>query len=348
MNRTRTTRWLAAITAAGMLIAACGDDDEESSSADRRTRRIGRSGRDRRRATDTTAAADTGGGGESIRLWLNGGDTPDPLVEYAIAEFNKIHPDVEVQFERQEWTGIVEKLTTALSGSDSPDVVEFGNTQAQTFEAAGAVVDLTDKREDARRRRPPAEPARGRHVRRQALRRAVLRRRPHRAVPQGPVRGGRDRGPDHARRVPRRRRGAQGGQRRRPELLRDLPARPQLVRRAVVHLGERWRHRHQGRRRVGRRARLRRLDRRARVLQGAVRHGELGTGRRRRRQRLHRVLQRRGRHDAGAGLEAGPDHQPRRRLPRHGSQHRRTSPSPAPRPARRHPSSSADRTWRSR
>jgi N,N'-diacetylchitobiose transport system substrate-binding protein len=54
---------------------------------------------------------------------------------------------VEVEFERQQWDGIVEKLTTALSGSDSPDVVEFGNTQAQTFEAAGAVVDLTDKRD---------------------------------------------------------------------------------------------------------------------------------------------------------------------------------------------------------
>ena len=140
MNRTRTTRWLAAITAAGMLIAACGDDDEESGATNAPAATDG--------ATDTTAAADTGGGGESIRLWLNGGDTPDPLVEYAIAEFNKIHPDVEVQFERQEWTGIVEKLTTALSGSDSPDVVEFGNTQAQTFEAAGAVADLTDKREE--------------------------------------------------------------------------------------------------------------------------------------------------------------------------------------------------------
>jgi N,N'-diacetylchitobiose transport system substrate-binding protein len=144
VNRTRTTRWLATIVIAGMAIAACGDDDEEGSAAtDAPDAPAATEG-----ATDTTAAADTGGGGESIRLWLNGGDTPDPLVEYAIAEFNKIHPDVEVQFERQEWTGIVEKLTTALSGSDSPDIVEFGNTQAQTFEAAGAVVDLTDKREE--------------------------------------------------------------------------------------------------------------------------------------------------------------------------------------------------------
>ena len=138
MNRTRTTRWLATIVIAGMAIAACGDDDEESAATEPPAGTDG--------ATDTTAA-DTGGGGESIRLWLNGGDTPDPLVEYAIAEFNKIHPDVEVKFERQQWDGIVEKLTTALSGSDSPDVVEFGNTQAQTFEAAGAVADLTDKRE---------------------------------------------------------------------------------------------------------------------------------------------------------------------------------------------------------
>ena len=50
-----------------------------------------------------------------------------------------------VQLERQQWTGLVEKLTTALSGSDAPDIVEFGNTQAQTFEAAGAVADLSAK-----------------------------------------------------------------------------------------------------------------------------------------------------------------------------------------------------------
>ncbi len=69
-------------------------------------------------------------------------------MQYAITEFNKVHPDVTVKLERQQWTGIVEKLTTSLSGSDAPDVVEFGNTQAQTFEAAGAVVDLTGDKAD--------------------------------------------------------------------------------------------------------------------------------------------------------------------------------------------------------
>ena len=90
----------------------------------------------------------TGEGG-TIRLWLNGeADTPDAMVEYAVAEFNKIHPDVKVVLERQQWTGIVERQTTALSGSDAPDLVEFGNTQVQAFEAAGALVDLTDRSAD--------------------------------------------------------------------------------------------------------------------------------------------------------------------------------------------------------
>ena len=101
--------------------------------------------------TNAPAATDAAAG-TTIRLWLNGGDTPDDFVKFAIAEFNKIHPDVKVTFERQQWTGIVEKLTTALSSSDSPDVIELGNTQAQAFEAANALKDLTAEKADARRR----------------------------------------------------------------------------------------------------------------------------------------------------------------------------------------------------
>jgi N,N'-diacetylchitobiose transport system substrate-binding protein len=127
-----------------LVAAACGSDDDDEAEADSGDAATTAAGE----TTDAPSATEGGGGdGETIRLWLNGGDTPDELVEYAIAEFNKVHPDVEVQFERQQWTGIVEKLTTALSSSDSPDVVEFGNTQAQSFEAAGAVMDLSEHRE---------------------------------------------------------------------------------------------------------------------------------------------------------------------------------------------------------
>lgn len=93
---------------------------------------------------NTGTAAKTG----TIRLWLNGEDTPQAMVDYATAEFTKAHPGSKVVFERQQWTGIVEKQTTALSSSDSPDVVELGNTQAQAFEAGGALLDITDKKAD--------------------------------------------------------------------------------------------------------------------------------------------------------------------------------------------------------
>jgi N,N'-diacetylchitobiose transport system substrate-binding protein len=133
--------------AGAMALAACGSDNSKSSSGAATT------------AAPTTAAVTTaaptptsaggsGGAKTTIRLWLNGDDTKQELVDYAVAELKKQHPDADVKFERQQWTGIVEKLTTALSSSDSPDVVELGNTQAQAFEAAGALQDLTAKKAD--------------------------------------------------------------------------------------------------------------------------------------------------------------------------------------------------------
>jgi N,N'-diacetylchitobiose transport system substrate-binding protein len=142
IRKSRSVRLAAVLAASSIVLAACGDDDDDGGEAAPAATDAAESVP--AEVADTTAApAASETQGETIRLWLNGGDTPDELVNFAIAEFNKIHPDVTVQFERQEWTGIVEKLTTSLSSSDSPDVVEFGNTQAQAFEAAGAVVDLT-------------------------------------------------------------------------------------------------------------------------------------------------------------------------------------------------------------
>jgi ABC-type glycerol-3-phosphate transport system substrate-binding protein len=150
VNRKRSLRVFGALAAAGLVVGACGGDDGDSDDTDApaATTAAGTAA-----PADTTAAPDTTGGdagenAETIRLWLNGTDTPDALVDYAIAEYAKIHPNVTVELERQQWTGLVEKLTTSLSGSDAPDIVEFGNTQAQTFEAAGAVIDLSDKAAD--------------------------------------------------------------------------------------------------------------------------------------------------------------------------------------------------------
>ena len=80
-----------------------------------------------------------------VRVWLVGTDTPQEARDYLTTTFAAENPGATLVIEEQSWTGLVDKYTTALSGSDAPDVVEIGNTQAPTFTAAGAFLDLTDK-----------------------------------------------------------------------------------------------------------------------------------------------------------------------------------------------------------
>ncbi|WP_205472857.1 extracellular solute-binding protein [Nocardioides sp. SYSU D00038] len=116
----------AALTALALTaLAACGDDEGDGSSAD--------GGPDK----------------ADIRVWLNGADTPDAAREWLKETFEEENPGSTLTIEQQEWDGLVEKLTTALSSeSETPDVVEIGNTQAPTFTSAGAFSDLTDDLDD--------------------------------------------------------------------------------------------------------------------------------------------------------------------------------------------------------
>ncbi|HEX2563782.1 MAG TPA: extracellular solute-binding protein, partial [Acidimicrobiales bacterium] len=127
-------RTLAAIGLAGsLLLAACGSDDDDDATAE------GEGGATEAPATDTEA---------TLRLWLNANDTPQPMVDAAITEFNETYPNVTVELERQQWDGLVERLTNVLPTEDGPDIFEVGNTQAQGFEAAGAMVDVTSSKDD--------------------------------------------------------------------------------------------------------------------------------------------------------------------------------------------------------
>ena len=97
----------------------------------------------------TLAGCASGGTGASedgaeIRVWLVGTDTPDEAREYLVDTFEKENPGSTLVIEEQAWDGLVDRLTTSLSGSDSPDVVEVGNTQASAFTSAGAFLDLTE------------------------------------------------------------------------------------------------------------------------------------------------------------------------------------------------------------
>jgi N,N'-diacetylchitobiose transport system substrate-binding protein len=119
-----------------LLLAACGGDDDDDEAA---------TGEDDSSSAFEAPPADTEG---TLRVWLNANDTPESMRQWAIEQFNEKFPNVEVVIETQEWDGLVERLSSVLPTEDSPDIVELGNTQAQEFEAAGALVELTEVRED--------------------------------------------------------------------------------------------------------------------------------------------------------------------------------------------------------
>jgi N,N'-diacetylchitobiose transport system substrate-binding protein len=125
------TKKLLALGLVGVLaLAACGSDDDDDAASG---------------GSLDAPEADTEA---TLRVWLNGPDTPDEMIDLAKEEFAEQYPNVTVEVERQEWDGLVNRLDTVLPTEDSPDIFEVGNTQAQSYEAAGAMVDLTEFKED--------------------------------------------------------------------------------------------------------------------------------------------------------------------------------------------------------
>ncbi|WP_093799122.1 extracellular solute-binding protein [Streptomyces sp. Wb2n-11] len=116
---------VAAIGVAGMMvgIAACGSDDGGS-------------------------GGKSSGDGKSVTVWVMDGSAPDDWMAGVNKEFEAKHPGVKVKVEKQQWNGIQEKLTTALSEDTPPDVVELGNTQTAGYAVTGGLADLTDDKAD--------------------------------------------------------------------------------------------------------------------------------------------------------------------------------------------------------
>ena len=94
------------------------------------------------------AGSSQSGSAAEIRVWLVGTDTPQDARDYLTTTFEKDNPGSTLVIEEQTWDGLVDKLTTSLSSSDSPDVVEFGNTQAPAFTSVGALLDISDMYDD--------------------------------------------------------------------------------------------------------------------------------------------------------------------------------------------------------
>ncbi len=134
MNRTK----LVTLGVAALLAAACGgagaSPSAPAASAPGNT-------------TSSSAPASAGAQGGTLTVWLMNGSLTDERVAQLNQDFQSAHPGWTVNYQVQNWDGIVDKLTTALASDNPPDIVELGNTQAVKFEQAGALMDLSSQRE---------------------------------------------------------------------------------------------------------------------------------------------------------------------------------------------------------
>ncbi|WP_299528655.1 extracellular solute-binding protein [uncultured Streptomyces sp.] len=119
---------IAAIGVAGMMvsIAACGSDDGGDSGS-------AKAGPDSYK-------------GQTLTVWAMDGSTPEQWQKDLTAAFEK-KTGAKVKFEVQQWNGIQQKLTTALSEENPPDVFEIGNTQTAAYAKTGGLAELTDVKE---------------------------------------------------------------------------------------------------------------------------------------------------------------------------------------------------------
>lgn len=84
-----------------------------------------------------------------LSVWFMESSIPDDAVTWLQDEFAAQNPGSTLTVEIQKWPGIVDKLQTALaSETETPDLVEIGNTQAATFTSVGAFTPLDDLKEE--------------------------------------------------------------------------------------------------------------------------------------------------------------------------------------------------------
>ncbi|GAA1263555.1 sugar ABC transporter substrate-binding protein [Saccharothrix xinjiangensis] len=93
--------------------------------------------------TSSDNAGGDPGAPKTLTVWLMDGSAPTTLTDALNKEFQDSNPGVTVKYEVQKWNGIQEKLTTALTSNNPPDVIELGNTQTAKFAAEETLYDLS-------------------------------------------------------------------------------------------------------------------------------------------------------------------------------------------------------------
>ncbi|SEK31537.1 extracellular solute-binding protein [Streptacidiphilus jiangxiensis] len=81
--------------------------------------------------------------GKTLTVWFMSGSNTPKWTAQVQADFEKAYPGAKLNIQVQQWNGIGQKVTTALSENTPPDVLEMGNTQTAGYAATGGLMDLT-------------------------------------------------------------------------------------------------------------------------------------------------------------------------------------------------------------
>ncbi|MFF3391513.1 extracellular solute-binding protein [Streptomyces sp. NPDC002669] len=117
---------IAAIGVAGMMIglAACGSDDDGGKKSSAGSYE-----------------------GQTLTVWTMSGSNPPGWTKTVTDEFEK-KTKAKLKIEVQDWNGIQQKITTALSETNPPDVLEIGNTQTPAYAKTGGLAELGDLKKE--------------------------------------------------------------------------------------------------------------------------------------------------------------------------------------------------------
>lgn len=127
MKLTRTVRLGALAATAALVLTACGSSGDG----------------------DTDTSADGGNATGDLKVWFMDGSVPDNAQEWLVDEFESQNEGSTLSIEVQQWDGIVGKIQTAMaSESQTPDIVEVGNTQSPTYTSVGAFSEVPSDRVD--------------------------------------------------------------------------------------------------------------------------------------------------------------------------------------------------------
>ncbi|MFC7263718.1 extracellular solute-binding protein [Streptomyces lutosisoli] len=91
------------------------------------------------------ALPEAGSGRRTVTVWLMKDSASKEFLKRFTEDFERKHGDLRLDIRIQQWTGIGEKVQTALKreDKDAPDVIEVGNTQVAQYVDGGGLSDLT-------------------------------------------------------------------------------------------------------------------------------------------------------------------------------------------------------------